>query len=89
MRISTVIEKQDSKLQKIIASQRKFQNSGVPLEKDFRRSALKTLKIMVSENEDKLIQALKDDLSKSESEAFITEISIVYQEIDHALKKSK
>ena len=86
MRISTVIENHDSKLQKIIDSQRKFQNSGVPLEKDFRRSALKTLKFMVSENEDKLIQALNDDLSKSESEAFITEISIVYQEIDYALK---
>lgn len=86
MRISTVIENHDSKLQKIIASQRKFQNSGIPLEKDFRRSALKTLKSMVSENEEKLIQALKDDLSKSESEAFITEISIVYQEIDYALK---
>lgn len=86
MRISTVIENHDSKLQKIIDSQRKFQRSGVPLEKDFRLAALKTLKSMVSDNEDKLIRALKDDLSKSESEAFITEISIVYQEIDYALK---
>ena len=86
MRISTVIENHDSKLQKIIDSQRKFQNSGVPLEKDFRRAALTTLRTMVSENEEKLLQALKDDLSKSESEAFITEISIVYQEIDYALK---
>ena len=86
MRISTVIENHDSKLQKIIDSQRKFQRSGVPLEKDFRLAGLKTLKSMVSDNEDKLIRALKDDLSKSESEAFITEISIVYQEIDYALK---
>lgn len=86
MKISTVIENHDSKLQKIIDSQRKFQRSGVPLEKDFRLAALKTLKSMVSDNEDKLIRALKDDLSKSESEAFITEISIVYQEIDYALK---
>ena len=86
MKISTVIENHDSKLQKIIDSQRKFQRSGVPLEKDFRLASLKTLKSMVSDNEDKLIRALKDDLSKSESEAFITEISIVYQEIDYALK---
>ena len=86
MKISTVIENHDSKLQKIIDSQRKFQRSGVPLEKDFRLAALKILKSMVSDNEDKLIRALKDDLSKSESEAFITEISIVYQEIDYALK---
>lgn len=53
---------------------------------DFRLLQLKHLKTVLQRNEKELYDALKKDLNKSEEESFLTELSIVYSEIDHHIK---
>ncbi len=52
----------------------------------FRIAALKRLRKSIRKNEQAIALALKSDLGKSSEEAFITETSIVLQEIDHHLR---
>ena len=40
----------------------------------------------IKSNEDKIIQALQDDLHKPKMEAYFSEIVFCYKEIDHAIK---
>lgn len=56
--------------------------NGVNRSYDVRRKHLKTLKKLVLENEHLLIDALNSDFGKPYSEAYITEIFLVLQEID-------
>lgn len=74
------------RLAQTIKAQRSFQHSGGLKDLAERKKYLKILRDMVYENEDSIIEALAFDLSKSESESFLTEISIIYQEIHYALK---
>lgn len=53
---------------------------------DFRKAQLKKLQKAIKLNEAKISEALYLDLRKSTEEAYLTEISIVLQEIDHHLK---
>lgn len=55
-----------------------------PLE--WRRNQLQQLKTMMSEQGDELVRALQADFGKPELEAWTSDIAIVSQECDHALK---
>lgn len=54
-----------------------------------RRSHLLSLRNLILENEREIIQALKEDLGKSELESTLGETLFTVKEIDHTLKKLK
>lgn len=70
-------------------NQRKYFDEGNTKEIDFRLEQLKKLKLNIKKNENKLIRALKKDLCKSVFESYTTEIGIVYEEINIAIKNLK
>lgn len=67
-------------------SQRLFFQSQATKSIDFRLGNLKKLKKAVLDNEDKICEAVWLDLHKSKEEAYLTEISIVLQEIDSHIR---
>lgn len=54
-----------------------------------RKTTLENLKMLLRENENLFLDALQKDLGKSSSEAYMTEIGIIYEEISFALKHLK
>ncbi len=52
----------------------------------WRKAQLKQLEKLLGENESALLQALKDDLGKSETEAWTAEIGFLLSDIRHTLK---
>jgi aldehyde dehydrogenase (NAD+) len=66
--------------------QKKFFNSGTSKSIQYRINSLKKLKKNISINENQIINALKSDLGKSETETFFSEIALIYIEINLALK---
>nr|WP_262487675.1 aldehyde dehydrogenase [Flexibacter flexilis] len=73
----------------IIAAQRHFFASHQTKSTDFRIKNLQKLKAAVLRNEAKIAAALWQDLHKSAEEAYLTETSIVLQEIDNHIKNLK
>ncbi|MDD7347793.1 MAG: aldehyde dehydrogenase family protein [Clostridiales bacterium] len=73
-------------LAKAVKAQRQYQLEGGLRDISERKKYLKILRDMLLKNEESITAALKTDLSKSESEVFLTETYIIYQEIDYALK---
>ena len=73
-------------LEQIISKQRQFFAAHQTKDLKFRRTQLKRLKQMILDNEKAIAEALYKDLHKSYEEAYLTEISIVLQEIDQHLK---
>jgi aldehyde dehydrogenase (NAD+) len=67
--------------------QRAFFASGATLDVGFRIQSLRRLRNTLKQHEDEIFQALHDDLGKSNLEAYITELYIVYDEINHCIKK--
>ncbi len=70
----------------LVENQKLFFATGKTKEYQFRRNALQQLRNAIEQNEQSLCDALWADLHKSENESFLTEISIVYDEINYALK---
>jgi len=66
--------------------QKNFFNSGISKLIKYRINSLKKLKKNISVNENEIINALKSDLGKSETETFFSEIALIYIEINLALK---
>jgi aldehyde dehydrogenase (NAD+) len=52
----------------------------------WRKQQIKQLRTLVKENEDALLAALKSDLGKSSFEGWVTEIYVIYAEIEHTLR---
>lgn len=73
-------------LYSIITAQREFFATGKTRDLAFRRQLLINLKIMIRDNEERILEALRSDLGKSYREGYITEIGVVEQEINHALR---
>ncbi len=73
-------------LKSIIKNQRNFFNTNATKSVEYRLRMLQRLKKIISDNEDKILSVLYKDLSKSKSEAYMTEIAMVYAELDEALK---
>lgn len=76
-------------LNEILQKQRAFFSSHETKAYSFRREQLKKLKAIIKQNTDNIAEALKKDLNKSYEEAYLTETSIVLQEIDYHLKNLK
>jgi len=73
----------------IINEQRDFFFTGATKEIVFRVKQLNILKKAIEDNEEKILEALKSDLGKPKTEAYVSEIAPTLQEIDYALKKIK
>ena len=73
----------------IVESQRNFFATGATRNVNFRREQLLKLREALQRYEPQLLDALWRDLHKSEREAFLTEMSIVYGEIRYALRHLK
>lgn len=71
---------------KIVERQKRFAYNGKSKSLEFRKSQLKLLKRVLRENEAELYRAIFVDVKKSKFETYLTEISIVYHEIDYAFK---
>ena len=56
---------------------------------NFRINNLKKLKQVIKENEDKVLDALKKDLGKSNFESYATEVGLIYDEINTHIKNIK
>jgi aldehyde dehydrogenase (NAD+) len=66
-----------------------FFNSGMTYQYNFRKTQLLKLRNVIKKYETQLIAALKTDLGKPELEAYVSEVAIVYNEINYALKHLK
>ncbi len=75
--------------QEIIKAQRTFFDTNTTKDISFRVKELKRLKHVLQENESLLFDAIYKDFKKSEYETYTTELAIIYQEIDLAVKKVK
>lgn len=73
----------------MLKKQKSFFEKGYTKNINFRIETLKKLKHNIKMNENNIFKALKIDLNKSEFETFITEIGIVYDEINGAIKNIK
>jgi len=70
----------------LIAKQREFSNSGKTLDYKFRLATLKNLKEQIIKNESRIFDALYKDLGKPAFEAYASEIGVVLQEVNLALR---
>lgn len=70
----------------MISEQRKYFFSGATKKIDFRKEQLKKLKATISLYEKEIMQALHDDLRKSEFEAYSTEVGLVLDSISYMQK---
>ncbi|MFF3922702.1 aldehyde dehydrogenase [Paenibacillus lactis] len=73
----------------LVSSQKQFFLKGFTKEPEFRIRQLTRLREVIVARESEVIQALRQDLNKSEQEAYTTEIGIVYKELSHILKNIK
>lgn len=73
----------------LVLEQKKYFLNDYTRPVDFRIRQLRKLKTAIKANEKIILKALYDDLGKSSTEAYITELGIIYQEINHAIKHLK
>ncbi len=73
----------------LLAAQREFFLSGQTLPYNFRIKQLKKFKKALLENEKYFYEEIYKDFSKSEFETYATELSLVYAELNLAIKKLK
>jgi len=74
---------------KIVQQQKSFFNSNATKEVNLRIETLKKLKLILKENEDKLYTAIYTDFKKSQFETYLTELSLIYNEINDAISNLK
>jgi len=70
---------------KTIDNLQTYFESGITRDYNWRRSQLLQLRRMLKEKEADFCKALYDDLGKSQTESFLTEINFLVAEINHAL----
>ncbi|MCK6076794.1 aldehyde dehydrogenase [Paenibacillus silvae] len=70
----------------LVDTQRKFFNTGKTKQVQYRIQALKDLRQGIEKYQQRILDALRADLNKSEAEGFGSEIRIVLGELDHALE---
>lgn len=76
-------------ISQMVQSQREYFLTGDTRSYEFRAEALRKLKEAIIKNEKELSDALKSDLNKSATEAYLTEIGIVLDEISFHQKHLK
>jgi len=75
-----------SELSGLVETQRGFFDSGKTKDPDFRIAQLKLLQQVLVQNEPALYEALKLDLNKAKTEAYLSEIGLVIGELSHAIR---
>jgi aldehyde dehydrogenase (NAD+) len=73
---------------KLVDSQRKFFLSGQTRSVEMRLQQLQKLKKLIEKHEDDIAAALKEDLNKSQFEAYATETGVLLAELDEVIKKT-
>ena len=73
----------------LVLKQREFFLTGITLDVNFRISQLKRLKEMMLANSEKIEKALKEDLGRSDAEAYFCDIGSVVMEINEYIKGVK
>ncbi|MCE5221169.1 MAG: aldehyde dehydrogenase [Clostridium sp.] len=73
----------------LVNKQKEYFHKGRQLDINFRKENLIKLKRIIKDNEQWIINAVKKDLHKSEFESYISEIAMVYEEINLHLKNIK
>lgn len=73
-------------IDQIFEQQQAFYKSGATRTFDFRIKQLKLIKTLVKDNEQAILDALKQDLGKHPFEAYSSEIGTVMQELNHTLE---
>ena len=76
-------------IRELINKQKEFLKKGRQLDIGFRKDNLIKLKRIIKDNEKEIINAMKKDLNKSEFESYLSEIGMVYEEINMHLKNIK
>ena len=76
-------------INKIVEKERIYFNEGHTLPISARIKSLKLLETSIRNHEDLILSALKSDLNKSRYEGYMTELAIVFCELDHTLKNIK
>lgn len=71
----------------LIEKQRAFAAAGTAKDINFRKQQLHKLKRIIKENEPLLYEAIHKDIKKSKFETYLTELALIYQEIDDAIKR--
>jgi len=74
---------------KIINQQKIFFNSNSTKQVSLRIETLKKLKNVLKENEQELYTAIYTDFKKSEFETYLTELSLIYNELNGAIRNLK
>ena len=82
----TLVNTSDERIVEICKAQREYFQSGATLDIAFRKAMLRKLLAAMEKWEQKISDALWNDLHKSYQEAYLTEISIVKGEIKSHLK---
>ena len=65
----------------MVDAQRKYFDSQATKPYEFRREQLKKLQGWMTENEQAILDALHEDLGKSDYEGYLTEVAMVKQEL--------
>jgi len=76
-------------IQRVLEKQKNYFNTGVTRDLNFRIEKLRKLKESIVKNQKQILEALWADLHKSEFEAYATEIGIILDEINFAVKHLK
>ncbi|MDF2880319.1 MAG: aldehyde dehydrogenase [Clostridiaceae bacterium] len=76
-------------IQEIFDIKRKFFDEGNTKSYEFRIKQLNKLKSVIKSNEKEILEALYKDLGKPAFEAFTSEIGVMYEEINYAVKNLK
>jgi aldehyde dehydrogenase (NAD+) len=79
----------DTSLQHKLETLRKFYNSGVTKNYEFRKQQLISLKRSILNYEEELYKCLHIDLKKNREEIWVTETGFIIAEINHTLKNLK
>ena len=73
-------------MQEQIQKQREFFRGGKPITLSFRKEALKRLGRTIRAHEEEIYEALRKDLNKSKTEAYMCEIGMTLAELSYMLK---
>ena len=73
----------------IISAQKVYFNSNITKDTSFRIEQLKKFSRLIKENETSLYEAISKDFGKSEFETYVTELSLLYHELDTCIKSLK
>lgn len=74
-------------IREIVLNQRAFFDTGETKLLRTREDALESLRIGILTHKQNLLNALKMDLGKSETESYMTEIGIILTQLEHAQKE--